>query len=72
MNKWISGTDKIERLLRERGFLVERRNRSLKVVRTGFGRFSRRMHDDILDIIDRYGAKVSFAGSFYIHKREDR
>lgn len=70
--KWISGTDKIERLLLERGYMVERRSRNLKVVRPGFGCFSRRMHDEIIEIVDHYGAKVSFAGPFYVHKREDR
>lgn len=63
-----SVVDKIGRELLARGFMVERGNRALKV-RTNHACFTRRQHDEVLKIIDRYNANVNFPGPILVTKR---
>lgn len=63
-----SAMNKIERLLLARGFAVERGNRAMRV-RTNHACFTRKQHDEVLKVIDRYGANVNFPGPILITKR---
>ncbi len=63
--------DVVERRLLERGYRVERGRRLTRIYTDkGFGRFPRKRINEILEIADRCGAKVSASQPFLIHRRE--
>lgn len=59
--------DKVEKMLRAKGFTVVGGETVTKV--TALGLFTREQHDSVLEIVDKYGLKISHKGAILIYHR---